>query len=327
MLTSYRSRVRVGDPINYRNLAVFPLYAEELQAADYRLSDEALADQQVLVREVGQEGSVPDLVVENRTNVPVLFLEGEELVGAKQNRVLNASVLVPALSELKVPVSCVEQGRWRYSKESFDSSQSMCSSQLRHKLKASVSASLKMRRGHRADQHAVWQEVARQQHALGAASQTLAMSDTFIFNKSQIDEYQDKLNYPEGAVGLAVALGARVLSFDLFDQPATCRKVWGRLLSGYVLDALEDNVSGAGASRAAVEIYLNGALDADWQASPSVGVGQELRTEIGSRHGSALCWQGRAIHISVVGPETPLSARTETEMHSPELPSKPQPSD
>ena len=37
---------------------------------------------------------------------------GEQLAGGKQNRVLNASILVPAKSELPIPVTCVERGRW-----------------------------------------------------------------------------------------------------------------------------------------------------------------------------------------------------------------------
>ena len=57
-------------------------------------------------------GSVPDLLVENRGDVRVLFLEGEELIGAKQNRILNTSVLVAAHTKVKIPVSCVERGRW-----------------------------------------------------------------------------------------------------------------------------------------------------------------------------------------------------------------------
>jgi transposase len=46
----------------------------------------------VTVQEVSEGGSVPDLLVENSGDTRVLFLEGEELVGAKQNRILNTSV-------------------------------------------------------------------------------------------------------------------------------------------------------------------------------------------------------------------------------------------
>jgi hypothetical protein len=56
------------------------------------------------VEEVNQGGSVPDLLVENKSGSPVLFLEGEELRVAKRNRVLNTSVL-------KHPAHSTSRGR------------------------------------------------------------------------------------------------------------------------------------------------------------------------------------------------------------------------
>ena len=90
-----------------------PVLAPE-GGVDYLLSDEAIAAGSVTVEEVSEGGSVPDLLVTNPGDSRVLFLEGEELRGAKQNRVLNTSVLVAAHSKTTIPVSCVEQGRWRY---------------------------------------------------------------------------------------------------------------------------------------------------------------------------------------------------------------------
>jgi hypothetical protein len=48
-------------------------------------------------------------------------LDSEELVGAKQNRVLNLSILVPAHSTTVVPVSCVEAGRCQHRSQGFAS--------------------------------------------------------------------------------------------------------------------------------------------------------------------------------------------------------------
>lgn len=62
------------------------------------------------------------LKVTNSGDLPVLILDREELVGAKQYRILNLIVLVPAQSKTLIPVSCVEPGRrsyrWRHSRPS-----------------------------------------------------------------------------------------------------------------------------------------------------------------------------------------------------------------
>ena len=105
--------VRIGDAIRHGALTVFPLYGSALGSVDYLLSDEAISAGTVTVEEVSEGGSVPNLLVTNQGDSRVLFLEGEELRGAKQNRVLNTSVLIAAHSKSPIPVSCVEQGRWR----------------------------------------------------------------------------------------------------------------------------------------------------------------------------------------------------------------------
>lgn len=294
-------KLRVGEPVRHEALSVFPLFAESCGQVGYRLSDEALSDQSVLVEEISQGGSVPDLLVENKGDLRVLFLEGEELVGAKQNRILNTSVLIPAHTKITIPVSCVEQGRWRYKSRYFGVSGSHSPSKLRRALKSSVSRSVKENRGHTSDQGEVWKEVGALHAAHQVASGTGAMSDAFETHKDRIASFKDKLKYVEGASGLAVAIGEQVVSVDLFDKPSTCRKVWDRLLSGVVFDALEAGATGQHASVTAVEQLLGLVGDLPWEPSASVGEGQEFRAE-SSRgdYASALVFEGAVVHGSVV---------------------------
>ncbi len=55
------------------------------------------------VTEVSEAGSVPFLQVANGADRPLLLLDGEELIGAKQNRILNTTVLVAARTEVTIP--------------------------------------------------------------------------------------------------------------------------------------------------------------------------------------------------------------------------------
>jgi ARG/rhodanese/phosphatase superfamily protein len=293
--------IQVGAPVRHDSLSVFPLFAEIKSTVDYVLSDEAIAADSVVVGEVSEAGSVPDLLVENKGDIRVLFLEGEELVGAKQNRILNTTVLVAAHTKIRIPVSCVEQGRWRHNTAKFGSGGRHSPSRLRRCLKASVTRSLKKGQLHRSDQSDVWREVARQQGSLGAVSGTGAMSDTFFAYRERLDEFQENLQYVEGAIGVVVAVGDVVVGCDLFDKRVTCQKVWDRLLSGYVLDALELERNEKEVGIEAAKQTLTVLEGLPWETVEAVGDGEECRAE-SSRgdHGSTLSVDGVLVHGSVV---------------------------
>ena len=293
--------IRVGEPIRHQSLTVFPLFTEDSPDVDYQLSDQALAEESIIIKEVDTAGSVPDLLVENKGDRRVLFLEGEELVGAKQNRVLNTSVLVAAHSEIKIPVSCVEQGRWRYVSKHFTLSGSHSPPKLRHALRSSVSTSLKMKRGHQSNQSRVWSEVEELNAAQDVVSPTAAMAAAFETFGGSVEDFQSALNYVEGASGVAVAVGQHVISFDVFDKPSTCEKVWNRLLSGVVFAALAEAESDQAADVHHVEELLGTAGRLSWERAEAVGEGDEYRAE--STHGeagSALALEGTLVHGSVI---------------------------
>jgi hypothetical protein len=295
------NKIRIGAASDHLGLSVLPLFQVPIDAVDYQLSDEAMRQETVVVEEVSDAGSVSHLVVKNNGERRVLFLEGEHLIGAKQNRVLNTSVLIGAKSKTVVPVTCVEQGRWRHVSEHFHSCMMYATPTLRRTLKTTVSFSLRTRQGHRSDQHSVWAEVSRQQRALGVRSTTSAMSDTFASRFRQVVEFQEKLRYVEGASGVAIAINGRVVVLDLFDQPATCRKVWERLMAGVALNALECQPTTETVKAGDVERLIYSLQNSAWQRVPAIGEGEEARieTETG-QYGSKLTLGGRLIHASIL---------------------------
>jgi hypothetical protein len=299
-------KLRVGDPVRHEALSVFPLFSDSQSDVEYRLSDVALAEKTLFVEEVSEGGSVPELLVENKGDTRVLFLEGEELVGAKQNRILNTSVLIPAHARIKIPVSCVERGRWGYKSQFFGSSGSHSPYKVRHALKSSVSESVKKRKGHTSDQGEVWKQVSALHTMHGVDSTTHAMSDAFDMHQDSIAAYREKLQYVPGATGVAVAIGERVISVDLFDKPRTCQNVWNRLLTGVVFDALEAGQTDKSISVSEVQQFLATASDLPWEQAQAVGEGEEYRAESQQGdHASALAFEDTVVHGSVVTAATP----------------------
>ena len=118
-INDYVAKLQISTKQSYKNLSMYPLICPDNIELDYLLLDEALAGSVLDIVEVNQGGSVPDLKVVNKAGKMVLLLDGEELVGAKQNRIINTTILIAANSTTTIPVSCVEQGRWSYRSKNF----------------------------------------------------------------------------------------------------------------------------------------------------------------------------------------------------------------
>src|SRR5262245_66146732 len=103
--------ITVAEPDIVGALAVFPLIASASPRLEY-LAFAPARERGVAINELPRGADVRTLLVNNPLECPVLLYEGEEVLGAQQNRTLDVSVLVPARVSLKVPASCVEPGRW-----------------------------------------------------------------------------------------------------------------------------------------------------------------------------------------------------------------------
>jgi len=111
--------LEVSAPVSHGLLHIFPLRGGNHAEQDLSLVEDGLRAGTLHIEDLHETGSVPELRVVNDGRLQVLILEGDELIGASQNRVANSSVLVPAGSEIILPVSCVEQGRWSYRSQAF----------------------------------------------------------------------------------------------------------------------------------------------------------------------------------------------------------------
>lgn len=256
----------------------------------------------VAVTEISEGGSVPQLRVENKLNVAVFLMDGQELVGAKQNRILNTDVLVPAHGTLVIPVSCVEQGRWHRVSKAFNSGKS-ASHHVRAGKLSRVHASLKTGSGHDAIQSAVWAEVEMSHAAAGTSSPTMALNDAYAQRKSDLTDVRKGLRMPAKAVGLAVFQGGRFQGMDLFDRHSTLKYFWESLVDSYAIDLLEvpvDPSSPASDEAQVVRFLLDRIAGEKWEGFAPPGEGREWRVETADLAAAALVWNDEVVlHLQV----------------------------
>lgn len=221
---------RLGRPSALGGLAVIPLMCSDDPILEYVGLDEAVAGG-LSISEVDAGGSVNSLLVQNPLDVSVLMFEGEELVGAKQNRVLDRTVLVPGEASVRIAVNCVERGRWAYRTEQF--------------VPAPRAAHPMARRAARVGgQGAVWSEIASKAARLDAFSPTEAAEEMYTQRAATLNEYLAAFPRVTGQCGSIVCVAGRVVCLDFVSRSDVYAGLHAKLLRGYALDALEHPVPG-----------------------------------------------------------------------------------
>ena len=295
-------QIRVGEPVRCGALAVIPLFTERQtlfpdDTLDYLVADEAMAAGTCTVTETGK---VSELTVENTGKRSVLFLEGEEVIGGRQNRALGVSVAVGAGSRVTVPVYCVERKRWGGASSSLTTG-SHCPPSLRHILKGG-GAGMGISRG-LGGQAAVWRLIEAKHRATATISEHQNMSDTLRSHPEVVKELRQSLKYTEGASGIAVAMNGKFVGIDLFDKPETLEKVWDRLVVlGLTLDAMDLQDTEARDYDISVRLYrLKGVA---WRPVPTVGLGESYRARGGDDGmlATALVVDDALLHLSMSMP-------------------------
>ena len=76
--------------------------------------DQLFEKELVSLEEIGIDGRVEEVNVKNFSKDYLFVPDGEAIVGAKQNRIAERSVIIAPYYSQKIPVKCVEQNRWNY---------------------------------------------------------------------------------------------------------------------------------------------------------------------------------------------------------------------
>lgn len=294
----------VGEPIRFENLTIFPVASRVPKTDDRFITlDEGLKAGTVEIREVGAQSTgtnnsvrtsarsssesdqttlldeemegndVNSLIVLNRSDKPLYLMPGEVIIGGSQDRTIGDELVIAAQSEpTKVPVFCVEHGRWgtkgteatlqqlevAAGSEILSDSISLSVSQTQSlpqlaedadngKFVASVGQLGKAARlavQSDKDQSAVWEKVAE----TNTKSRVRSNSGAFTANYSDADNvrrlepYLKSLQSPvakyEQVVGVLVAINGKIESIDVFESTPLFRKIWPKLLKSYSLDAM-----------------------------------------------------------------------------------------
>lgn len=298
VLDSFIESLYTGEPVEVGKLRVTPVFIREEAALPYLEFGEALGRGLVEVTEVSEGVSVPNLFVRNKADRDVIIVDGELLVGAKQNRVVNTTVVVPAHSSVEIPVTCVEQGRWHYSSREFSSGGSHSYSSLRSLKHRTVTASLRERGEYTSDQGSIWGDIRSKMDRMESRSPTMSLTDVYESRVSRDDEarLEEEVRPQPGQVGYFAYVRGGFAGADVFGSSELCRAKLAKLLRGHYLDALDSYVEFPRLSVEQVIGQLRGAVPEQFAA---VGKGAELRFEAAGVQGACKVVDETIPHLAV----------------------------
>tara|TARA_B100001079_G_C16319583_1_gene474021 strand:+ start:72 stop:1058 length:987 start_codon:yes stop_codon:yes gene_type:complete len=300
------NEVKLGEPQHYRNMSVFPLLFSGKSKLEYTMLRKALKQEHIMITEISENGSVPELKLFNMSESYILLLDGEELEGAKQNRVLNTTLLVYPKSELKVPVSCTEQGRWNRVSAAFQHSGKFLFRRARGNKMSSVHQSLKYGQGYQSNQSEVWNDISQLQSIRSIHSPTSAMKDIYDKEKGNLDDFLKAFPLIEGQCGIIVGLGGQVVGLEYLSSSDRYLDVHRQLIESYTMDALVENLSGENPELTLEESqrFLEQIWSASQETFRSAAAGTDVRLESEHLVGSGLVEGEELIHLSAFARQT-----------------------
>ena len=287
-----------------RNLSAVQLATANQDTLKYISSSAAIKGGYFEVKEVSASANVNQLLVINDSDQLVFMMDGDILAGAKQNRVLNTSILLAPMSKTVIPVSCVEQGRWHFTSDRFSGTDYSAPSSIRAEKAHRVKENLDQMRGHVSDQGEVWDHVSFFQTASAVHSPTSNLSDVYDNAAVDIDDFIEHFWPHPRANGVAIFVGRDLLSLDIFNRKDIYAEYFRKLLRGVALEAFYMNQSKLSLEEAEATYRTLDFLDrydvVEKRDHPGVGIGVEQRFESGDMTGFDLRYENQMVHLTAL---------------------------
>ena len=300
MMAKYFSGIEFGELKQFGVMGVIPVYNNNPGKEEYLTLKEAMVQDLLKITELNDSGAVPELKVMNNAEIPILILDGEELIGAKQNRIVNTSILLREKFETIIPVSCVEQGRWSYTSKNFKDSDRIASSKLRNVKSTSVKRSVETSGEYLSDQRAVWNEVHKLQDEMDVNSSTSAMGDVYDAKSDDLQEYVKAFELMEGQKGLLVFIESEIIGLDVVSNESAYKDLHKKLIKSYALDSMvqRDKIIKSDINVDKAKEFIKEITKSNESKNDSVGYGLDYRFASQLYTGSSLVYNGEVIHAS-----------------------------
>jgi hypothetical protein len=265
LINSFLQTLKQGGKQSHLNLTMIPLLATNEGDPAYLTLEEGLGQGVVTITEVSAGGSVPEL----------------KLINKSADKILLFPFLIAGLSEIIIPVSCVEQGRWNYRSRSFAHGEKIMPPSLKRENLRNVALNLEQGAGYRSNQGMLWDEIQGKSRRMKVNSSTMAMADLFEGQKDRLAEYLKAFHLVDSQVGALFGINGKVVGLECFGHWQTFSKFFKKLVQSYALDAVDmfEEKKTDHVPVEAVRQFMEGIQEAPRKSYASLGLGENIRAE------------------------------------------------
>ena len=281
-----------------KGLGVIPILTKEItELPVLEPLERALERGLARITETSPAGEVPFLMLENTGDCPIIILDGEEVVGGKQNRIINTTMVIPASTSVKVPVSCIQAGRWHHERADFESAGSVFRARSRAAQMATVTANVRESGSFRSDQSAVWDEVSASLLELGVQSSTSDFREGRERVGHRLEEFVEAIRPAEHQIGSIFICAQGILGLEMLGTPDLFSQVCDKATRSFAFEVLSARDLNGASTQAAKE-WWSKIPQSEFSRHASPAAGEDIRVGTEDLIGSGLIWNDVLVHFS-----------------------------
>lgn len=279
----------------YENVEAIPIKSDFFGKKDLLTLKKGYEMNLVEIKEL-EHSTVNTVLCKNDSVAPLILIDGDEITGAMQNRIINDSLIVPAKSSLNIPVSCTEHGRWHV-KDQSESARCFKPSLYTANHSTRSRKSRASYQGHDY-QGEVWDSISEFESRADFRSATSALNDSYENLKDKQDEYLNKFTIEDGQDGIIFIVNGEVKGLELFYNPSIYRQYHEKLCRSYIIEAVVEKKETEDFDRLDLMRILENISHCEFKTHKSVGLGENVKLSNDFGSGSALIWDDELIHMT-----------------------------
>lgn len=269
---------------NYENITVVPILSDTNTPFDVLDLKKGLKMGLVTIGECDST-NVEKVKLKNNSISPLILLDGEEIAGSLQNRIISQTMIIAPKSEMEIPVNCSEKGRNEYKSE-FQYSDYIANSNTRRK---------KVYNKNKLRQNVVWSSIDDLEKDKNTCSKTNALRDSYEKNKYDIDSYLKHFKMENNQIGVICIVENKV-GLEIFNNHSLYEKYNEMLLRSYIIDS--SNKEKINISNKELENILDSINDDSFIKKEAVGLGKYYKISNSYGNGHILIYENNMVHAN-----------------------------